>query len=197
VSNWDERAAHVKAEAERKEREAEAARRAEEASWDEPWNKLVDVASWALKRYQAAGTEPVSVEAFWRETVKLRRGKTQEEKHSSRLMAAFPLFLFTHYEPGDYDHDYHRNRLLLVSPDINFYFHQFGSGYNPAVPRRIEFEGRTLQDAHYLIIQRVVRSEGKTLLEGIAAQLGHSGVDAGCDQIAAFVAGFSEKASRR
>jgi len=198
MTNWDERAARVRAEAERKEQEIEAKRRAEEARRDEAWNKLVDVAAWAIKRYQAVGIEPVPIEAYWHETVKIRWGETRKKKCSIRLLVAFPLFNNSSYSSDDYGKSWYANFLLLASPDMNFSHHFFTSDYpNPPPPGKIEFPGRNLQEAPQRVIEPLARWRGEDILLSIAPGRDHRDVDSGCDEIAAYVAALTDPTTRR
>jgi hypothetical protein len=95
MSNWDERADSL-----RREREADQARTHEAATKAEAeaqarsqaaYDKLADLAGWAIGRYQAAGIQPTPIYVWWQEEVRVSRRESRLQSRKARIGEAYKL----------------------------------------------------------------------------------------------------------
>jgi hypothetical protein len=90
------------------------------------WGKLLDVASWAIGRYQAAGVPPLPIYEDRLEEVKSFFGKARAGRRRSKIGEAHPLrryFIRHEYEmiPAKYEH-----WIVLVTGDKQFFAARIG-----------------------------------------------------------------------
>jgi hypothetical protein len=119
MTNWDERADDLR----RERREAEAieaskrqamaeAEAKEHAKWQAVYDKLADVARWAIGRYQTANTPPTPIYVTWEEEVRVSRCESRVEPRKTRIGVAYLLYTYS-YHPNREDYV---TSVLMVTP---------------------------------------------------------------------------------
>lgn len=135
MTNWDERARDLRqerAEAEASERRAAAEAEAkEQAKWQVVYDKLADVARWAIGRYQAASVPPTAIYVDWEEEVQTshRTSRIIPRKieigisyipRQVKIGEAYELYRYSRGGVGDEDHI---TSVLMVTSERQIIWH--------------------------------------------------------------------------